>query len=143
MATIAELLASSLDALKQVQQGNDFTIIRSSDLSRTHIKRLVDNHFLKPIIKGWYVATDPRAMPGDSTAWYASFWNFITRYANERYGKEWCLSAEQSLSIYTGATTIPNQVLIRAPKGNDYMVPLIPPTSIFNLGAALPSMICA
>ncbi len=58
MATIAELLASSLDALKQVQQGNDFTIIRSSDLSRTHIKRLVDNHFLKPIIKGWYVVTD-------------------------------------------------------------------------------------
>ena len=57
MATIAELLASSLDALKQVQQGNDFTIIRSSDLSRTHIKRLVDNHFLKPIIKGWYVVT--------------------------------------------------------------------------------------
>ena len=132
MATIAELLASSLDALKQVQQGNDFTIIRSSDLSRTHIKRLVDNHFLKPIIKGWYVATDPRAMPGDSTAWYASFWNFITRYANERYGKEWCLSAEQSLSIYTGATTIPNQVLIRAPKGNDYMVPLIPPDLYFQ-----------
>ncbi len=29
MATIAELLASFLDALKQVQQGNDFTIIRS------------------------------------------------------------------------------------------------------------------
>lgn len=141
MATIAKLLASSLDALKQVQQGNDFTIIRSSDLSRTHIKRLVDNHFLKPIIKGWYVVTDPRAMPGDSTAWYASFWSFITRYANERYANEWCLSAEQSLSIYTGATTIPNQVLVRAPKGNDYMVPLIPPTSIFNLGAELPSKI--
>ena len=55
MATIAELLASSLNALKQVQRGEDFTIIKSSDLSRTHIKRLVDNHFLKPIIKGWYV----------------------------------------------------------------------------------------
>lgn len=52
MATIAELLASSLNALKQVQRGEDFTIIKSSDLSRTHIKRLVDNHFLKPIIKG-------------------------------------------------------------------------------------------
>ena len=141
MATIAELLASSLNALKQVQRGEDFTIIKSSDLSRTHIKRLVDNHFLKPIIKGWYVVTDPRATPGDSTAWYASFWSFITRYANERYGNEWCLSAEQSLSIYTGATIIPNQVLIRAPKGNDYMVPLIPPTSVFNLGAELPSKI--
>ena len=37
----------------------------------------------------------------------------------------------------------PNQILIRAPKGNDYMVPLIPPTSIFNLGAELPSKIDA
>lgn len=141
MATIAELLSSSLNALKQVQQSDDFTIIKSSDMSRTHIKRLVDNNFLKPIIKGWYVVTDPRAMPGDSTAWYASFWNFITRYANERYGNEWCLSAEQSLAIYSGSTIVPNQVLIRAPKGNNYIVQLIPPTSIFNLGAELPAKI--
>ena len=107
-------------------------------MPRTHIKRLVDNNFLKPIIKGWYVVTDPRAMPGDSTAWYASLWNFITRYANERYGTEWCLSAEQSLAIYSGSTIVPNQVLIRAPKGNNYVVQLIPPTSIFNLSAELP-----
>lgn len=141
MATIAELLASSLNALKQVQQNDDFMIVKSGDLSRTHIKRLVNNNFLKPIIKGWYVITDPRALPGDSTAWYASFWNFIVRYAKERYGNEWCLSAEQSLAIYSGSTIIPNQVLIRAPKGNNYVVELIPPTSIFNLGAELPSKI--
>lgn len=85
--------------------------------------------------------TDPRAMPGDCTAWYASFWSFIARYAKERYGNDWCLSAEQSLAIYTGSTIVPNQVLIRAPKGNNYVVELIPPTSIFNLGAELPSKI--
>lgn len=141
MATIAELLASSLNVLKQVQQNGDFMIIKSGDLSYTHIRRLVKHNFLKPIIKGWYVVTDPRALPGDSTAWYASFWNFITRYATERYGNEWCLSAEQSLAIYSGATTVPNQVLIRAPKGNNYVVELIPPTSIFNLSAELPSKI--
>lgn len=141
MATIAELLASSLNVLKQVQQNGDFMIVKSGDLSYTHIRRLVKHNFLKPIIKGWYVVTDPRALPGDSTAWYASFWNFITRYATERYGNEWCLSAEQSLAIYSGATTVPNQVLIRAPKGNNYVVELIPPTSIFNLSAELPSKI--
>ena len=141
MATIAELLASSLNVLKQVQQNGDFTIVKSGDISPTHIKRLVNNNFLCPIIKGWYVITDPRAMPGDSTAWYASFWNFITRYATERYGNEWCLSAEQSLAIYTGSTIVPNQVLIRAPKANNYVVDLISPTSIFNLGAELPSKI--
>lgn len=141
MATTAELLASSLNVLKQVQQNGVFTIIKSGDLSPTHIKRLVNNNFLRPIIKGWYVITDPTAMPGDSTAWYASFWSFIARYAKERYGNEWCLSAEQSLAIYTGSTVVPNQVIIRAPKKNNYVVELIYPTSIFNLGAELPSKI--
>ena len=141
MATITELLASSLDALKEVQKNGNFMIIKSSELSYTHIRRLVNNNFLKPIIKGWYVVTDPRTLPGDSTAWYVSFWNFITRYANERYGNEWCLSAEQSLAIHTGSTIVPNQVLIRAPKGNNYVVDLIPPTSVFNLSAELPSKI--
>ena len=50
MATIAELLASSLNALKQVQRGEDFTIIKSSDLSRTHIKRLVDNQIVSHVL---------------------------------------------------------------------------------------------
>ena len=141
MATIAELLASSLNALKKIQKNGDFTIVKSGELSPTHIKRLVGNNFLRPIIKGWYVITDPRAMPGDSTAWYASFWNFIARYAKERYGNEWCLSAEQSLAIQTGSTIVSNQVLIRSPKANNYVVELISPTSIFNLGAELPSKI--
>lgn len=141
MATIAELLATSLDALKRVQQDGDFMIVKSGELSPTHIKRLIANNFLKPIIKGWYVVTDPRTLPGDSTAWYASFWSFIVRYANERYGNEWCLSAEQSLAIYSGSSIVPQQVLIRAPKGNNNAIQLIPPTSIFNLGAELPSVI--
>lgn len=138
MATIAELLASSLNALKQLQQGGDFMIIKSGELSPTNIKRLVNNNFLRPIIKGWYVVSDPRTIPGDSTAWYASFWSFVYRYATEKYGDAWCLSAEQSLAIYTGFTIVPNQVLIRAPKGGNYAVALIAPTSIFNLGAELP-----
>lgn len=141
MATIAELLATSLDALKRVQQDGDFMIVKSGELSPTHIKRLIANNFLKPIIKGWYVVIDPRTLPGDSTAWYASFWSFIVRYANERYGNEWCLSAEQSLAIYSGSSIVPLQVLIRAPKGNNNAIQLIPPTSIFNLGAELPSVI--
>ena len=66
MATLAELLASSLAALKQVQQSGDFTIVKSGELSPTHLKRLLANHFLMPVIKGWYIVTDPRAVPGDS-----------------------------------------------------------------------------
>lgn len=141
MATISELLAASLAALKQVQQNGDCTVVKSSELSPTHLRRLLANHFLMPVIKGWYIVTDPRTVTGDSTAWYASFWNFIRRYATERYGKEWCLSAEQSLAIYSGSTTVPRQVLIRSPKGSNNSLELLPPTSLFNLEAALPSRI--
>jgi len=138
MASLAELLASSLSILRQVQKENDFMIVKSSEISRIHLKRLVDNNFLKQIIKGWYVVTDPRALPGDSTAWYASFWNFLTRYANDRYGKEWCLSPEESLSIFSGSSVIPGQVIIRSKKANNNLLYLIPPTSIFNLEASIP-----
>lgn len=141
MATLTELLGTSLEALKKAQQEKDFMIIKSSDLSRSHLKRLIDKNFLKPIIKGWYVVTDPTALPGDSTSWYASYWHFIARYANERYGNEWCLSPEQSISIYSGATTIPNQVIIRSLKANNKTQDLLPPTSIFNLQATIPETI--
>lgn len=42
IATITELLASSLAALRQVQQNGDFTIIKSSKLSLTHLKTACD-----------------------------------------------------------------------------------------------------
>jgi len=116
-------------------------IIKSSEISASHLKRLVDNNFLKQIIKGWYVVTDPRTLSGDSTAWYASFWNFIFRYATERYGKAWCLSAEQSLSIYSGSSVIPNQIIIRSKKASNKSLDLISSTSIFNLDATIPEQI--
>jgi len=141
MATITELLATSLEALKQVQKEKDFMILKSSDLSRNNLKRLVDNHFLRPILKGWYVVTDPGTLPGDSTPWYASYWNFISRYSNDHYGKEWCLSAEQSLSIHSGSTTIPKQVIIRSTQASNNTLELLPPCSIFNLKAELPTQI--
>jgi len=138
MASLEELLATSLNALKELQKEKDFMIIKSSEISRVHLKRLVDNNFLKQIIKGWYIVTNPGSLPGDSTAWYASFWSFIARYAEDRYGNNWCLSPEESLSIYSGATLIPTQVIIRAKDARNKMLPLIPPTSIFNLEASIP-----
>ena len=57
MATIQDKLADSLQELQRHQQGNSHTIIRSSDLSRIHIVRLVDSGFLQEVMKGWYIST--------------------------------------------------------------------------------------
>lgn len=63
MATVQEKLADSLQELQKLQQGNSHTIIRSSDLSRIHIVRLVNNGFLQVVMKGWYISTRPDSTP--------------------------------------------------------------------------------
>ena len=50
--------------------------------------------------------TDPRAMSGDSTAWYTSFRDFITPSATRHCMNDWFPSAEQSLAKYIGSITV-------------------------------------
>lgn len=109
MATPGEKLAASLEALQQAQNGN---VIRSSSLSRVHRERLLQNDFLLEVVKGWYIVTRPALKDGSSTPWFASFWSFIAAYLNDRYGDDYCLSAESSLHLHTGATVVPRQLVI-------------------------------
>lgn len=137
MASPAEKLAESLEALKELQdQGT--VAVRSSDLSRTHRERLLENGFLQEVMKGWYIPTRPGGPAGESTAWYASFWEFCTAYLGERFGAEWCLSPEQSLFLHAGNFTVPIQLLVRTPKGGNKPTKLPHGTSIFDMRAALP-----
>jgi hypothetical protein len=47
MATIQEKLADSLHELLNVQQENNHTIVKSSELSRVHLVRLVESGFFQ------------------------------------------------------------------------------------------------
>lgn len=138
MATPSEKLAESLRALKDLQDQKDMGAIQASDLSRTHRERLVESGFLKEVMKGWYIATRPDEMDGDSTSWYASFWKFCSAYLQERFGRDWSLSPDQSLLIHAGNMTIPRQLLIRSPKGGNNEVRLPYNTSLFDIKGALP-----
>ena len=60
MATPAEKLAQSLEALTQLQTTADgATAIRARDLSRTHRERLLGQGFLQPVLKGWLIPSRP------------------------------------------------------------------------------------
>ncbi len=141
MATLQELLANSLTELQKIQDRENSTVIKSNEISPTHLKRLVKNSFLMPVINGWYIISNPALMQGDTTVWYASYWHFIVKYASQRYENNWCLSAEQSLSIYSGSTTVPSQIVIRSPKANNSKTELIASTSIFSLQTEIPTQI--
>ena len=137
MASPQAKLAASLKALRALQKRNRVAI-RSRDLSRTHRERLVKIGFLQEVIKGWYIPSSPDEAPGDSTAWYASFWDFCAAYLTERFGTEWCLSPEQSLSLHAENRAVPAQLIVRAPGGGNKPMSLPHGTSLFDLRNALP-----
>jgi fido (protein-threonine AMPylation protein) len=137
MPTPQKKLAQSLEALHQLQSRGGVAI-RSTALSRTHRERLLANGFLKEVMKGWYIPSLPEEHAGDSTAWYASFWDFCAAYLADRFGAEWCLSPEQSLSLHGGNRSVPGQLLVRAPKGGNKPTPLPHGTSLFDVRASLP-----
>jgi hypothetical protein len=132
MATPNEKLAESLDVLKALQQGGR-RVFRSDDLSRVHRERLVANGFLQEVMKGWLISSSPSAHEGESTPWYASFWEFCARYCNDRFGEEWYLSPEQSLLLHGERTVIPDQVVVNSPTGTNNAIELLFGTSLYDL----------
>ena len=138
MATVAERLAESLEQLKKIQDVENFVVLHGTDqLSRVHLTRLLSEGWLKEVIKGWYIASRP-GMEGDTTDWYTSYWAFMSKYCASRFGESWSITAEQSLDLHSGDTTVPMQTIIRNPAGNNNVTPLLYGTSLFNLKAKLP-----
>jgi hypothetical protein len=135
MPTPNEKLAESLDALSALQQEGR-RVFRSEDLSRVNRERLLTNGFLQEVMKGWLISSSPSARDGDSTPWYASFWEFCARYCNERFADEWHLSPDQSLLLHGERTVIPDQVVISSPKGTNNTIKLLFGTSLYDLKVA-------
>ncbi len=137
MSTPQERLAQSLAILKKLQD-EGIVAIHTKNMTRTHRERLISNGFIKEVIKGWYFAVRPDEPTGESTAWYASFWGFCADYLKSRFGNQWCLSPEQSLSIHSGNWNVPGQLLVRAPKGGNKPMLLLHETSIMDVRLKLP-----
>ena len=132
MAAPSEKLAASLTRLEQLQKGGR-RVFRSRELTRVHRERLVRNGYLREVMKGWLIASSPEVTAGDTTPWFASFWEFCTSYCTARFGADWHLSPEQSLLLHAENTVIPRQLIIYTPKGTNNTVGLPFGTSLYDL----------
>lgn len=137
MAPPPAKLAASLDALRRLQEGGKVAI-RASDLTRTHRERLVESGFLREVMKGWYIPGRPDDRTGESTAWYASFWGFSADYLKSRFGRNWCLSPEQSVRLHAGNRSVPQQLVVRAPRARNRVTAFPHATSLLDVRATLP-----
>jgi fido (protein-threonine AMPylation protein) len=125
-----EKLAEALAALHALQKDGR-RIFRSRELARLHRERLLRNGFVREVIKGWLMSSSPEA--ADGTPWHASFWEFCARYGDQRFGKRWHLSPEQSLLLHAETTIIPPQVVVYSPKGTSNTTTLPFGTSLYDL----------
>lgn len=132
MPSPPEKLAESLAALQALQKAGR-RVIQSRELSRVHRERLLANGFLQEVMKGWLISSSPGVRAGDSTPWYASFWEFCGRYCSERFRDDWHLSPEQSLLLFAENTVIPKQVVVYSPRGTNHNIELPFGTSLYDL----------
>lgn len=137
MNGVSTKLADSLRALKAIQD-SDQVAIKTEQLSRDDRERLSKHGFIKQVLRGWYISSDPSEREGDSTSWYTSFWRFCSEYLDSRLDEQWCLSPEQSLSIHVGDRTVPVQLLVRSPNGRNKPTNLLFDTSVFDIKQTLP-----
>jgi Fic/DOC family len=127
-----EKLATALTALRTLKEGGR-RVFQSGELSRLDRERLLRNGFLHEVMKGWLISSSPDARDGDSTPWYASFWEFCGRYCTARFGDEWHLSPELSVLLHAENSVVPSQVIIHSPKGTNHKIPLLFGTSLYDL----------
>ncbi len=129
MARPNEKLADALRTLKKLQDKHN-GVVQSEDLKETQRAILVEEGFLRPVMKGWYVCSNPRDSDGDSTAWYASFWSFLSGYLSKRFGKRYCLNVDASILLHTHCTVIPRQITVILKQGGTSTLKLPHDTSV-------------
>lgn len=138
MATPGEKLAEALKILKDLQDQSVVGIYTDEIPNRMYREILVKNGFLREVTKGWYIISDPAEKDGETTSWYSSYWEFCAKFLDYKYGYDWCLSADQSLLLHAGNRSVPPQLTVRSPKGNNKPTPLPHNTSLFNLKTSIP-----
>ncbi|OGT45483.1 MAG: hypothetical protein A3E82_03570 [Gammaproteobacteria bacterium RIFCSPHIGHO2_12_FULL_38_11] len=108
---------NALKRVKAMADKHDAMIVMASEMSRQDRELLMKTGWLRDIVQGWYLLTRPDIHPGDSASWYANFWDFLRVYLQERFGTDYCLSAEASLELHIGNSVTPKQVVVIVKEG--------------------------
>jgi hypothetical protein len=123
---INKVLAKALTSLKKIQE-KEGNVFKSEKLDAKSIRILKENHYLFPIINGWYCIQDPSTQVGDTSIWYVNAWLFFSKYLNERFGKKgYCLNPHDSLMLHTQKNAIPKQLTVLIKKGTSSSLTKLP-----------------
>jgi hypothetical protein len=105
----SQRLARALSELHGVL-GAERGVVRGPQISNATRVLLLEKGYLREILKGWYFVSDPTAGNGDTTPFYANFWEYLASYLGDRFGSNYCLTAEHSLLRHAQYNVIPPTV---------------------------------
>src|ERR1035437_5596481 len=94
--TEQQKLATALTELHR-GLGSERGVVRGKQIKNATRVLLLERGYLREILKGWYFVADPLAAPGDTTPFFANYWEYPASYLSERFGNDYCLTAEHSL----------------------------------------------
>lgn len=120
------LLAKLLTEARAAAVGH---VIKSSALERQTRERLTAAGYLSEVMRGWYLLTTPAGV-GTSTLWYSNYLDFVREYLTERFGQDYCLTAESSLDLVSGQNIISRQVTIITKRPSNQVIQLPHDTSL-------------
>lgn len=123
-------IGAALTRVREAVKANGGNVVRSQQIKRQDRELLVRTKWLQEIIKGWYLLVRPNISAGDSSAWYGNFWDFLRIYLSYHFQDGYCLSAENSLDLHTGSSTIPKQVVVISEKRGGFLQELPYDTSL-------------
>lgn len=118
------------EALERVHAAADRGIVRSADMARSDRELLKRQGYLESIVKGWYLLSTPATTMGESTAWYANYWGFVSVYLGSRFREDYCLSATASLDVHLDVPSIPRQMIVITGRGGRMVLDLPHDTSL-------------
>lgn len=124
--TPRQKLATALAQAKKISRDS---VLKPGDLKAAERSLLFKAGCLLEIIKGWYLLTKPGS-DGTSTAWFGGFWAFLRHYLGDRFGEDYCLSAESSLNLHAGENTIADQIIVMTKKVSNQALKLPHNTSL-------------
>jgi len=105
--------------------GSEGGVVRGPELKNSTRLLLLEKGFLREILKGWYFVSDPFSEAGDTTPFFANFWAYLGKYLGERFGENYCLTAEQSLLRHAQHNVVPQQVNVMLAVEQSQIQPLV------------------
>ena len=80
---MSQKLVAAITRVHKIAKKYGGSLVPAREVSRADKVLLTANRWLQEVIRGWYMLVRPDVAAGNSSAWYANFWDFVRVYLSD------------------------------------------------------------